>query len=342
MTTGLSGPATILVTGATGYLGMALVSHIFRTLTESNVIAMVSSDEQGAAFSTLIDPVFRSRLLFRKGRLPHQIPDLSGIDAVVHLAGVRKAESKSSQGGTPDVTGDGAIVNSGNNALLSVNREGTAALIDAARTGQIKHFIFVSSQSVYGTQWPVPWNESQLPQPQGMYASSKYAAELLFHDIQEFSTTIFRVPRVYGASMYHGIRGLEWNEVPSVLISRAVHGKELKIVGDGSQTYDFLHLRDLCSAVERALLVPSLGCRILNLSSSNPISMKALAELCCEVASSLGVQEHSIVYESRDDVPPSFGLDSELARRELEWRSEVTMRAGIEELMKCVLSEKGA
>ncbi len=330
-------PGNILITGATGYIGAAMVSHLLDVLTGAKVVAMVSNDEQAVVLRNLIEPAVRSRLTFRIGRLPHQIPDLSGIDSVVHLAGIRKVNS-----GRPK-NGENAHGASGSSEpdVLSVNHEGTRGLIAAARAAKIRHFIFISSQSVYGTQMPVPWDESQAPCPQGVYASSKYASELLLRDVQDISSTIFRVPRVYGVSACNGIRGLEWNEVPNVLIAGAVHGKELKIKGDGRQSYDFLHLRDLCTAVERALLLPPSGCRVLNLSSSMPITMKELAELCCEIAASLGVQTPPIAYESQENIPASFGLNSTLARRELEWHAEVTMHAGIDELMRRILSETG-
>lgn len=336
-TPGSGGLGNILITGASGYIGASMVSHLLGALTGANVVAMVSSEEQAASLQNLMDPAVRSRLTFRVGRLPHQIPDLSGIDGIVHLAGVRKVSSR-----RPIDSGEGNSTSGASTTdLVSVNQEGTRRLIDLARKAEIKHFVFISSQSVYGTKLPVPWSESQTPSPEGIYASSKYASELLLQEVHDFATTILRVPRVYGLSICNGIRGLDWNEVPNVLIARALQGKELNIKGDGSQSYDFLHLRDLCTAVERALLMPSSGCRVLNLSSSIPISMKGLAELCCETASKLGVRTPQIVYESQEGIPASFGLNSALARRELEWRSEVTMQAGIEELMKYMLFENG-
>jgi nucleoside-diphosphate-sugar epimerase len=331
-------PGNILITGASGYIGASMVSHLLGALTEANVVAMVSGEEQAASLGSLIDPAVSQRLTFRIGRLPHQIPDLSGIDSIVHLAGVRKLTS----GKAVNVQEVNAIAGSSTPDLVTVNEEGTRRIIDAARLAKIQHFVFISSQSVYGTRLPVPWSESQTPNPEGVYAASKYASELLLTEVHDFSTTILRVPRVYGLSMCNGVRGLDWNEVPSVLIARAINGKEIRIKGNGSQSYDFLHLKDLCTAVERALVVSSSGCRVLNLSSSMPISMKGLAELCCEIASRLGVQSFPIVYESNEAIPASFGMNSERARRELKWQSKVTMQAGIEELMKFMLIEKGA
>lgn len=330
-------PRNILITGASGYIGASMVSHLLGSLQGTSVIAMVSSDEQAVTLHNLVDSSFRSRLMFRIGRLPDQIPDLSGIDSIVHLAGIRKITARK-----PLKEGqENGTAGASTSDVVNVNQEGTRKLIDAACAARIHHFIFISSQSVYGTKLPVPWSESQQPSPEGVYAASKYASEQLLQEVHYFSTTILRVPRVYGLSLCNGIRGMDWNEVPNVLIARAVKGNEIQIKGDGRQSYDFLHLKDLCTAVERALILPPSGCRVLNLSSSMPISMKGLAELCCDIAARLGVKTPPIMYESHEGIPASFGLNSALARHELQWHSEVTMQAGIEELMKHMLTESG-
>src|ERR687884_819775 len=142
----------ILVTGAAGYIGSALV----RALVETNVIA---TDQAAMAFANTVlgniaYPQFARSLI---------TPD---IDLVFHLA---------------------ALVSGGAEANFElgtkVNLDATRDLLEACRlAGHCPKFVFASSIAVYGGQLPDPVTDDTPATPRLSYGAQKLACEILIDD----------------------------------------------------------------------------------------------------------------------------------------------------------------
>ena len=144
------------ITGYSGFIGKRLVSYPNLT--------------------------FQPVLLPLRGMDPGQL-SLSGLDAVIHLAG--KAHDMS---------------NPEDSEYFDVNTELTRKLAIAAKAQGVRHFIYFSSVKVYDDLTGEYFNESSACHPVGPYGKSKYEAEQQLQTMEEpaFRVAIIRPPLVYG------------------------------------------------------------------------------------------------------------------------------------------------
>jgi nucleoside-diphosphate-sugar epimerase len=149
-------PLKVFVTGATGYIGRQLVSRFLSSASVEEVICLVRDPLRARLLST------HSRLRIIEGDLldpSSYSAELSGTDAVVHLAAV---------------TGIAAP-----QEFWKVNLDGTRHLLEASSSAGVGHFLFVSSIAArYPDQWHYP------------YAQSKAAAERLVLESPLHSTIV--------------------------------------------------------------------------------------------------------------------------------------------------------
>ena len=111
--------------------------------------------------------------------------DFSGFDVVFHVAGIAHLKEKRK------------------NKFLyfKVNRDLAIEVANKAKNANIKHFIFMSSMSIYGvTEGEISMNT--IPSPKGLYAISKFQAELILQRLNDknFSVSILRPPMVFGSN----------------------------------------------------------------------------------------------------------------------------------------------
>ncbi|MCZ7362544.1 MAG: NAD-dependent epimerase/dehydratase family protein, partial [Candidatus Methanoperedens sp.] len=137
---------------------------------------------------------------------------------------------------------------------------------------------------IYGDSPASPKKENMFPSPRSPYAISKldceYAAKI-FYDEYGLKTTVLRYFNVFGprqdpTSQYAAA-------IP-IFISKALRNEDLLIYGDGSQTRDFVFVKDVVLANE---LVMSRGDgRIFNVANGSAISILELAERIIELTNS--------------------------------------------------------
>jgi nucleoside-diphosphate-sugar epimerase len=171
----------VLVTGATGFIGKALVV----SLLESNAFQVIT-------------PVRTKGHSFPPGAIVHYGLDLSdtaawspllvGVDCIIHCAAKAHVASNSNKAFEEEI--------------MKVNAEATASLASEAAKYGVKQFIFVSTIGVHGNQTRgEPLRSSSPFRPSTAYARAKLAAEERLNEIQASSSmavTVVRPPLVYG------------------------------------------------------------------------------------------------------------------------------------------------
>jgi UDP-glucose 4-epimerase len=165
----------IAVTGATGFVGRALCSHL---LASGHIAVPTVRHASGLAHEVVvgnIDAATAWRLA------------LTGCDAVVHLAARVHVMDDTAQ----------------NPLALSraTNRDATLNLArQAAQTG-VKRFVFISTIKVNGEGGDAAYRETDVPAPEDAYAISKWEAEQGLREIEAqtgMEVAILRPPLVYG------------------------------------------------------------------------------------------------------------------------------------------------
>ena len=225
-------------------------------------------------------------------------------------------------------------------SIVDINVTGTANLLDLATTLSIERFLYVSSGSVYGEGLDpggVLQEEIQL-YPHTLYASTKYASELLtrrYGELHGFLTVSTRLSSPYGPME----RVTGHRAVMSVLYEwtrDVVRGDAIRL-GDRTASRDYTYVADTASAICSILDAPSLSYGEYNIASGYAPTLEEIARAMKEARPSVqivddpGHQEQSLrpdtargcmdVTRLREDVGfrPAYDLVSGI-REYLEWR----------------------
>lgn len=167
---------TMLVTGATGFVGRALTA---RLLAEGRAIRVAARRRGEYNAPTVVIGDLAGDVDWSEA--------VEGVDTVIHLAGRahilgREARSDSS--------------------FLRVNVDATRSLAQASAVAGVRRLVFLSSAKVMGDEsGALPFRESDTPVPVGLYAESKWLAEQAALEVARttsLSVVILRSPLVYG------------------------------------------------------------------------------------------------------------------------------------------------
>lgn len=211
----------------------------------------------------------------------------------------------------------------------------TQRLCQAAICYQIPRFIYLSSQSVYGTIRPTPWVETLSPSPESSYAMAKWAGEQLTTMAGQISG-VSRVTSVRLARLYGAADGLRWDEVPHKFIREAMLGNPLNITG-GKQVFDLLHIRDALRALVMLLdNPPAILEPVYNIGGGNPTNIMQVAEAAV-TAAHRRAHTGSVIHLQPDNVPRQvFGMDCSRFQRDTGWQPSITLDQAMDELAQRV------
>lgn len=130
---------------------------------------------------------------------------------------------------------------------------GSLNIIQTALKHNVKHIFFASTGgAIYDSSGSLPWTESTFANPSSPYGLAKLTVERyleLFKTLHGLNYTILRYSNVYGPRQNsHGEAG-----VISIFLDKIKNNQDLIIFGDGSQTRDFVYVKDVVNANIHAL-----------------------------------------------------------------------------------------
>jgi len=203
-----------------------------------------------------------------------------------------------------------------------VNCMGTLNLLERARQGGVRLFVFGSSSSVYGVGSRVPFREDDPADlPISPYAASKRAGELYchaYHHLYGMPVVALRLFTVYGP-----------RQRPDLAIhafTRLIEeGKPVQVFGDGSSRRDYTYVSDVVDGI-LAALQSKLEFEIINLGNSHPVELRTLIGLIEEATGKKATLEH--LPDQPGDVPLTYA-DISKARRLLGYEPQVPIERGI-------------
>ncbi|MEM1044676.1 MAG: NAD-dependent epimerase/dehydratase family protein [Pseudomonadota bacterium] len=206
---------------------------------------------------------------------------------------------------------------------MSANVQGTVHVLEAARNaGTVRKLVYAASSSCYGLA-DTPTREDHPIRPQYPYALSKYQGEQAafhWHNVYGLPVNSVRIFNAYGTrSRTSGAYGA----VFGVFLKQKLAGKPFTIVGDGTQTRDFLYATDVAEAFRLAAETEHTG-RVWNLGAGNPQSVNRLAEL-------LGGE--TIHIPKRPGEPDCTFADITHIRAELGFEPKVSFEEGVSRIL---------
>ena len=295
-----------MVTGGAGFIGSHLVDALLARGDEVHAVDNLStgSRENLDGASTLHDLDIREEAF-------EQVAAGLAPEVVFHLAAQADVGTSVER---PTFDAD-------------VNVVGTVRVLEAARAAGARVVFTSSGGAIYG-ECERPAREDDEPQPLSPYAASKFAGEAYlatWNRLYGTNHVTCRFANVYGPRQLPTLEG----GVIAIFLDRLRDGQETEIFGDGNQTRDFVYVGDVVAAL-LAAAASSLG-GVYNVGSGIATTVAEVHRLC---ADTVGVNQEPRFSPHRPGDLRHSVLDASLAARELDWRVQTTLAAGLAETLE--------
>ena len=312
--------------GGAGFIG----SHFTdRVLADPSVAAVTlydnfSSGREWHYEAHLTDPRFRVVRGDVKD-LDRLTGAMQGHDAVIHLASNPDIARAATE---PDIDfREGTYLT--NNVVEAMRRSGTTTILYASGSG------------VYGDLGEKEANEDYGPLiPISTYGASKLAGEALitsYCHMFDFTGRVFRFGNVVGPRQTHGV-GFDF------LRQLLKNPRKLRILGDGTQSKSYIHVRDVVNAVLLAARSSNGGFAGYNVATGDYITVTEIAELAAEC---VGLNRDQVEFEYtggnrgwKGDIP-IVRLNTDRMRR-LGWTCGSGSREALRDSMLAMLPDAKA
>lgn len=326
----------IFITGSSGFIGSNLAKRILTTEPDTKVIGL---DNMNDYYDVRIKEARLAELqkfenyTFIKGNLAdkaliNSIFEQYHPDIVVNLgaqAGVRYSITN------PD-------------AYIESNMIGFYNILEACRHYPVKHLVYASSSSVYGSNKKVPYStDDKVDNPVSLYAATKKSNELMAHaysKLYNIPSTGLRFFTVYGPAgrpdmAYFGFT------------NKLVNGETIKIFNYGNCKRDFTYVDDIVEGVVRVMAkapekkngedgLPIPPYAVYNIGNSNPENLLDFVQILSEELVRAGVLPADYDFEAHKelvpmqpgDVPVTFA-DTEPLERDFGFKPHTPLREGL-------------
>ena len=301
-------PMKYVVTGGCGFIGSNYVRGLLSDRWGSDVeqVTVIDSLTYAGNLANL-DPVKSdSRLTFVREDIVNQneiTQILQGHDIVVHFA----AESHV----------DRSI--SGSAEFIRTNVLGTHSMLQASLNANIKQFLHVSTDEVYGSISEGSWDEQEPLLPNSPYAASKASSDLI---ARSFFVTHGLDIRITRCSNNFGIYQYPEKVIP-LFITNLMEEKRVPLYGDGLNVRDWLHVDDHCRGIQLVIDKGHAG-QIYNIGGGTELSN---IDLTTMIINAMGATTASIEpVEDRKAHDRRYSVDITKIHNELGYTPQCTLQ----------------
>jgi len=302
--------ATILVTGAAGFIGSNFVRLLIDKRPDVSVLAVDALTYAGNLANL---EEFTAHDRFRFCRVDICDADAmrplfeSGVDAVVNFA----AESH------VDRSIHGAAT------FVQTNVAGTQTLLDLARQHNVGRFLQVSTDEVYGSLGPEgAFSEESPIAPSSPYSASKAAADFLVlaaHKTFGLDAVITRCSNNYGPYQFP-------EKLIPLFVTNLIAGEKVPLYGDGLNVRDWIHVQDHCEAILLILEKAASG-SVYNVGGD---CEKTNIDIARIILNHLGHDESMIRrVKDRPGHDRRYAMDFSRLTRDLGWRPRIDFATGM-------------
>ena len=293
----------VLVTGGAGFIGSHIVDKLLAAGIQVSILDNLSTGSR--------DNINPGAVFYRKDIRDDDLPSFfrqERFDQVIHQA-AQTTVAKSLAAPYYD---------------CDVNIRGLVNVLEASRLSGVKRVVFASSAAIYGNTAALPIQEDCEKRPASFYGESKLTGE---HYLSLYAKNFgleyiaLRYANVYGDRQGDSGEG----GVISIFLKKLLAGSALTVYGDGTQTRDYIHVRDVAAANYQALLTDRPN-QSLNVSTAAQTSVNDLITLLFRLTG----QTLPVIYKAprENDIRRSV-LANQAARRNLDWRPVYTLAEGL-------------
>ena len=329
----------ILVTGAAGFIGSALV---LRLLRENRDIKVIGIDNLNDYYDVSIkewrlkeiDKVSDGRFIMYRGN----IADKSLVDVIFAEHEPHIAVNLAAQAGVRySITNPGAYIES--------NLVGFYNILEGCRWDKrMEHLVYASSSSVYGSNKKVPYStDDKVDNPVSLYAATKKSNELMAHSyskLYDIPSTGLRFFTVYGPAGRPDMAYFGFTD-------KLLRGETIKIFNYGNCKRDFTYIDDIVEGVLRVMAkaparstgedgLPVPAYAVYNIGNSQPENLLDFVTILQEELVAAGVLPADYDFEAHKelvpmqpgDVPVTFA-DTAPLERDFAFRPHTPLREGL-------------
>lgn len=298
----------ILVTGGLGFMGSAFI----RLILKNKKIKVVNLDKvtYAANFKNLKEVAKNKRYQFIKGDIADKKivkRAAKGCQVIINYAAETHVDRSILD---PD-------------AFIKTDVLGTYNLLEVARDLQIKKFIQISTDEVYGDISKGYSRENDTIHPSSPYSASKAGGDMLvlaYHRTYGVPTVLTRASNNYGPYQYP-------EKIVPLFITNLLENKKVPVYGQGNQVRDWLYVEDHARAIKLLLRRGKVG-QIYNIGSDRKRDISNL-QLTKEILRQTGKNNKSIKYvKDRPGHDIRYALNCDKLKR-LGWKPRMKFKDGL-------------
>lgn len=311
----------ILVTGGAGFIGSNFVIYMLNKYPDYEIVNLDDLTYAGN-LENLQQIEENPQYQFVKGSIGNRIliDQLfeQGIEMVVNFAAESHVDRSITE---PEI-------------FVLTNVLGTQVLLDAAKRYNVRKFVQVSTDEVYGSlgEKGLFTEESPLA-ANSPYSASKAGGDLLvraYHETFGLPVNITRCSNNYGPYQFP-------EKLIPLIIANALNDKPLPVYGDGLNIRDWLYVEDHCSAIDLVMHKGVHG-EIYNIGGNNE---RTNLQIVKTILSQLGKPESLIHYvKDRLGHDRRYGIDATKIINELGWQPKYPFEAGITKTIQWYLTNR--
>lgn len=322
--------ATILVTGAAGFIGSNLV---IRLLKEFRNIKVVGIDSMSDYYDVNLKEHRLDEIASLNGNwfiIKGSIADKACVDSLFEKYKPTVVVNLAAQAGVrysienPDV-------------YIESNIIGFYHILEACRHHPVQHLVYASSSSVYGGNKKVPFStDDKVDNPVSLYAATKKSNELMAHcysKLYDIPSTGLRFFTVYGPAgrpdmAYFGFT------------NKLLKGETIKIFNYGNCRRDFTYIDDIVEGVVRVMAAPpahdETPYAVYNIGGGQPENLLDFVQILQEELLRAGVLPQDYDFEAHKelvpmqpgDVPTTYA-DTTALENDFGFTPKITLREGL-------------
>ena len=221
--------------------------------------------------------------------------------------------------------------------VVAINLEGTANLLELARTQRVSRFVYVSSGAAYGAALPgdQTLNEETPPAPEDLYGITKFASEMItrrYGELHGISTASVRLSTPYGPME----RVTGHRAVMSVFYDwtgRAVRGEPIT-AEDMDQGRDYIYVADIADGIRAVLDAQALPHGLYNLTTGIWLTFQEILDAVVELSPSTQVVTPTATAESGSENYSRGPLSGHRLFDDLGWTPKYDLKAGLADYIR--------
>jgi dTDP-glucose 4,6-dehydratase len=223
----------VLVTGGCGFIGSNFIRRLFESRGDRVSIVNLDKLTYAANPANLADVADQPNYRFLRGDIvdPRAVREaMDGCDAVVNFAAETHVDRS--------LLGDASFI--------ETDVRGVFVLLEEARRQNVRKFIQISTDEVYGTIPEGSFHEESPLNPRNPYAASKAGGDRLAYSYfasYRLPVVVTRASNNYGPYQYP-------EKLIPLFVTNAIDGQPLPLYGDGRNVRDWLYVKDHAAAID--------------------------------------------------------------------------------------------